>query len=213
MRRAAIGFARSAGTAAVLLALAFGPSRAGEIEKMNLPLDEQVPTFLKALAYDRNLRDKARGDILIGLLYAESDVESEAAARNVAKLIASSPMKAIGDLPVFYRMIPYKDKTDLNAIISEEWVEVLYLAPGVSTLLDSVLAISSASKVLTVTGVPDYVRRGASLGLDKRDGHAEMIVNLPSALAEGSEFESQFLNLCTVLRPEPAARGSMKPAE
>lgn len=180
---------------------------------MNLPLDEQVPTFLKALAYDRNLHDKARGDILIGLLYAESDVESEAAARNVAKLIAASPMKAIGDLPVFYRMIPYKDKADLTAVIAEEWVDVLYLSPGVSALLDSVLAVSAASKVLTVTGVSDYVRRGASFGLDARDGHAEMIVNLPSALSEGSQFESQFLNLCTVLRPEPAVRGSITPAE
>jgi hypothetical protein len=213
MRRAAIGLARSAGIAAVLLALACGLSRAGEIEKMNLPLDEQVPTFLKALAYDRNLHDKARGDILIGLLYAESDVESEAAARNVAKLIAASPMKAIGDLPVFYRMIPYKDKADLSAVITEEWVDVLYISPGVSALLDSVLAVSTASKVLTVTGVADYVRRGASFGLDAHDGHTEMIVNLPSALSEGSQFESQFLNLCTVLRPEPAARGSITPAE
>jgi len=178
---------------------------------MLLPLDEQVPTFLKALAYDRNLHEKARGDILIGLLYVPSDVESEAAARNVAKLIAACPLKAIGDLPVFYRLIPYKDKGDLTAVITEEWVDVLYLSPGVSTLLDSVLAVTSASKVLSVTGVMDYVSRGVTLGLGARDGHAEMVVNLPSAQNEGSQFESQFLNLCTVIRPEAEPRGSIAP--
>ncbi len=178
---------------------------------MLLPLDEQVPTFLKALAYDRNLHEKARGDILIGLLYVPSDVESEAAARNVAKLIAACPMKAIGDLPVFYRLIPYKDKGDLAAVIAEEWVDVLYLSPGVSSLLDSVLAVTSASKVLSVTGVTDYVSRGVTLGLGARNGHAEMIVNLPSAANEGSQFESQFLNLCTVIRAEAEPRGSIAP--
>ncbi|MFN0151325.1 MAG: YfiR/HmsC family protein [bacterium] len=211
--RRAVVIGLVAGMAMHTIAL-FGAAASAAEKKdapMLLPLDEQVTTFLKALAYDRNLHEKARGDILIGLLYVPTDVESEAAARNVAKLIAACPMKAIGDLPVFYRLIPYKDKSDLAAVIADEWIEVLYLAPGVSSLLDSVLAVTSASKVLSVTGVTEDVARGVTLGLGARDGHAEMFVNLPSAQNEGSRFESHFLNLCTVIRAEAEPRGSIAP--
>lgn len=176
-----------------------------------LPLEEQVSIFLKALAYDRNLEAKARGDILIGILFVREDAESEETARSIAKLIAASPMQAIGDLPVFYRMIGYEDSEALSGVIEEEWIDVLYLAPGVGGILDSVLAITEESHVLTVTGVAGYVIQGVSLGVGELDGESEIIVNLDSATKEGSKFSGQFLSLCTVLRPEPQPRGRLAP--
>lgn len=169
-------------------------------EPMAVSAEVQVPIFLKALAYDRNLVEKARGDILIGLLFVPDDVESEVAARSVAKLMAAYPTGDIIDLPVFYRMIPYRDSTDLAQIIRDEWVDVLYVAPGVREDLDAVLTVVSGLKVLSMTGVTTYVDHGVSLGVDDHEGHAQIVVNLASAESAGSKFAGSFLSLCRVIR-------------
>jgi hypothetical protein len=197
----------AAALCALLVVCAASPARA----QGALPLEEQVPIFLKALAYDRNLEARARGDILIGLLYVPGDVRSEATARDVAKLIAASPLKAIGDLPVFYRLIPYDHTGDLSRIIEDEWVDVLYVAPGATAIIDSVLAITAKASVLSVSSEAGYATLGVSLCVGASEGRPEIIVNLSSVTNEGSKFAGQFLNLCTVLRPDPEPRGSLPP--
>jgi hypothetical protein len=186
-----------------LLAPLAGLPMAAGAEPMAVSPDVQVPIFLKALAYDRNLLDKARGDILIGLLFVPGDVESEAAARSVAKLMAAYPTGDVIDLPVYYRMIPMQDSTDLAQIIHDEWVDVLYVAPGVQERLGDVLRVVSGLKVLSITGVPAYVDQGISLGVEAREGHAQIVVNLASAESAGSKFAGHFLSLCRVIRKTP----------
>lgn len=172
---------------------------------MSVSTEVQVPLLLKALTYDRNLGEKARGDILVGLLFKPGDVASEAAARSVAKLIAGFPTQSISDLPVYYRMIPYEDESGLANIVRDEWVDVVYVSPGLEEFLGEVLRVTAEGKVLSVTGVPVLVERGVSMGVESNDGKAEMIVNLASAESEGSKFSGQFLSLCRVIRKEPGS--------
>jgi hypothetical protein len=197
------GLASGLATLLGLLAPLAGLPVACGAESMAVSPDVQVPIFLMALAYDRNLVEKARGDILIGLLFVPGDVESEAAARSVAKLMAAYPTGDVIDLPIYYRMIPLRDSTDLAQIISEEWVDVLYVAPGVQERLADVLGVVSGLKVLSITGVTAYVDQGISLGVDDREGHAQIVVNLASAESAGSKFAGHFLSLCRVIRKTP----------
>ncbi len=183
-----------------LLSAVVGWSGVVRAEPMAVSAEVQVPIFLKALAYDRNLTEKARGDILIGLLYEPGDAESEAAARSVAKLMAAYPTEDVVDLPIYYRMIPFRDSTELAQIIQDEWVDVLYLAPGVRGHLGSVLDVVSGHKVLSMAGVASYVDEGVSMGVEERDGHAQIVVNLSSAESAGSKFAGHFLSLCRVIR-------------
>ncbi len=171
-------------------------------DSLAVTAEVHVPLFLKALAYDRNLEEKARGDILVGLLYRPGDVESEAVARSVAKLIAGYPTQKISELPVYYRLIPYQDSADLGKIVQDEWVDVIYVSPGSGAFLDDVLRVTSQGKVLSISGVTAYVERGVTMGVEDRDGHAEMVVNLASAEHEGSKFSGQFLSLCHVIRKD-----------
>lgn len=171
-------------------------------DNLAVTAEVHVPLFLKALAYDRNLEEKARGDILVGLLYRPGDVESEAVARSVAKLIAGYPTQKISELPVYYRLIPYQDSADLGKIVQDEWVDVIYVSPGSGAFLDDVLRVTSQGKVLSISGVTAYVERGVTMGVEDRDGHAEMVVNLASAEHEGSKFSGQFLSLCHVIRKD-----------
>jgi hypothetical protein len=174
---------------------------------MAAPADVQMPLLLKALAYDRNVEEKARGDILVGLLYKPGDVESEAAARSVAKLIAGFPTQKISDLPVYYRLIPFEDEADLANIVREEWVDVLYVAPGLRESLSEILRVTAEGKVLSITGVTSYVLEGVTMGIEALGDKAEMIINLASAQNEGTKFSGQFLNLCHVIRPGASAPG------
>lgn len=197
-------FTRRAGTFCLsVLLLVKGPAGLPQTGKA-VSADIQVPLLLKALTYDRTLGEKARGDILVGILYKPDDAESEAVARSVAKHIAATSMQTGTDLPVYYRMIPYRDELDLGNIIREEWVDVLYLSPALDEFLQNVLPITAEAKVLSVTGVPEYVGLGVSMGVEEQGGRAGMIVNLASAESEGSRFAGQFLSLCRVIREDPA---------
>jgi hypothetical protein len=197
------GALRAGSVCLALLLLWRGPAVAAD--GMAAPTDVQVPLLLKALAYDRNVEEKARGDILVGLLYRPDDVESEAAARSVAKLIAGYPTQKISDLPVYYRLIPYEDEAGLANIVREEWVDVVYIAPGLRASLSEILRVTAEGKVLSMTGVTSYVLDGVTMGIEKPGNRAEMIINLASAQNEGSRFSGQFLSLCNVIREKPGA--------
>jgi hypothetical protein len=54
-------------------------------------------------------------------------------------------------------------------------------------------------RIRTVTAVNEYVIAGAAVGLDLRGDHAEIVVNLPAARAEGSDFSSQLLRLARIV--------------
>ena len=196
-----------------LLLLARGPAiPAAPSDSLAVTAEVHVPLFLKALAYDRNLEEKARGDILVGLLSRPGDVESEAVARSVAKLIAGYPNQKISDLPVYYRMIPYQDSQDLGKIVQAEWVDVIYVSPGVGAFLDDVLRVTAEGKVLSISGVAEYVERGVTMGVEDHGGRPEMVVNLASAEHEGSKFSGQFLSLCHVIRKDaPGAQPGRPP--
>ncbi len=72
---------------------------------------------------------------------------------------------------------------------------MLYIAPGNARNLASILQLSQDLHLTTLTGVPDYVRRGAAVGVAVAQDRPQILINLQTTRAEGSEFEARLLNL------------------
>jgi hypothetical protein len=70
--------------------------------------------------------------------------------------------------------------------------------------IEDIVAISRARKITTITGVPEFVKKGIALGLTLRAERPLVLVHLPAARAEGADFNSQLLKLARVLFPEAA---------
>jgi hypothetical protein len=76
---------------------------------------------------------------------------------------------------------------------------VLYVAPGVAKNLPAIVKVSQANHLTSVTGVPDYVRKGVAVGIGVVQDRPQILINLASSKSEGSEFDASLLRIATVL--------------
>lgn len=182
---------------AALLAFTALPARA---QSMALPAELQVPLILKILTYDRQLETKGRKELAIGIVFDPADGASSKAAEQVSDTLYKFTGKTVKKLPLKYYLVEFTGPADLQATIQKRGINVLYLCPGISRSLESVLKISHAQGITTATGVPDYVRRGVAVGIGVFQDKPQILINLPSSRSEGSEFDASLLQIATVLR-------------
>jgi hypothetical protein len=182
----------------LVLALCAGVAAAAE--PMPLRPDLQVPLLLKILTYDRHFEQKAGRELSIGISYAPEDPESKAAAEQILQTLYRFRDKTVKTLPIRYHLLEYTGADKLQRSISERGVSVLYVAPGMSRHLEGLVTVSQGRDITTVTGVPDYVRRGISVGIGLADDRPQIVINQTSARAEGSEFDASLLRIATVVK-------------
>lgn len=167
---------------------------------MPVPPRVQIPILLKVLTYDRNFEKKVGDKLVIGLLYDSQDDDSEKIKEKVSDVLDSLSGKTVKDVPFTYVDLDYNSKKSQKNSIESKKVDVLYLAPGGIGHLKSIVQISQEYKILTITGVPDYVKRGISVGIGLKDKKPEIWINLSSTKAEGSDLPANLLKLCKVIR-------------
>jgi hypothetical protein len=186
---------------ALFLPILLFPFRQTEAkEKMPVPPRVQIPILLKVLTYDRNFEKKVGDKLVIGLLYDSQDDDSEKIKEKVSDVLDSLSGKTVKDVPFTYVDLDYNSKKSQKNSIESKKVDVLYLAPGGIGHLKSIVQISQEYKILTITGVPDYVKRGISVGIGLKDKKPEIWINLSSTKAEGSDLPANLLKLCKVIR-------------
>ena len=61
------------------------------------------------------------------------------------------------------------------------------------------LKVSQDLKLTTLTGVPDYVRRGVAVGIGVEQDKPQILINLGAARAEGSDFDASLLRIAIVV--------------
>jgi len=167
---------------------------------MPVPPRVQIPILLKVLTYDRNFERKVGDKLVIGILYDSQDDDSKKIKEKLLDVLDSLSGKTVKDAPFTYVDLGYSSEESLrNSIVSKN-IDVLYLAPGGVLYLKSIVQISQKYKILTITGVPDYVKKGISVGIGLKDKKPEIWINLGSTKAEGSDFTANLLKLCKIIR-------------
>lgn len=166
---------------------------------MPVPIEVQVPLFKKILVFDRNLISRAGNEIDIGVLY-QKGFKLSSDVKNEFVQTASTPKDSISGLPLHIIPIEYTTETNLRNKISENKIDLLYITPMRVVDLNIITRICQMMKVLTITGVPQYVSEGVAVGLDIKDEKPLPIINLQSSKAEGADFSSKLLNLAKVIK-------------
>ena len=164
-----------------------------------LPEEFQVPIFLKTLTYDRSLGAKIRDTIQIGVLYFPDDAQSKKNKDAIIENLKLNKDKTVNGLPFSFMEIEFSAKKSLDDVIKAKKINVLYIAYDHSNVLNDIFQITRTKKILTVTGQVDYVKKGVSLGLGLEKGKPQILVNLDSARAEGSDFNASLLKLCKIV--------------
>ena len=174
------------------------PARA---EEMALPAADQVPLLLKILTYDRNFEKKAGGELAIGIVYDPADRDSAKATTDLGNTLFQSREKTVKQLKIKYYTIEFTNAADLERFVKQKGISVLYIAPGNARNLANIVQLSQDLHLTTITGVPDYVRRGASVGLALSQDKPQILINLQSTRAEGIQFDASLLKFATIVGP------------
>lgn len=173
-------------------------------QQMPVPVDVQVPVLLKVLAFDRRIAD-ARGEkLVVGVLYQSGFRLSSTVKDRVMDALSRAGSSGPANRPLNVVAVDADGKENLEKALTSLGVKVLYVTPLRAFDLPSLVAATRRSRTLTMTGVPEYVEAGLSVGLDLRQDRPRILVNLRAARAEGADLAAPLLVLATAVEGREA---------
>ena len=179
----------------LLLGAATGPAQA---QAMDLPVETQIPIFLKLLTYDRNLATSPGTELGVAILFQGGNRESLSVRRQAESELKKAAQLFEG-LTVRVIAIDLEENGDLARRIAEDSVNAVYLSPLRAVDLKALLRVTRAAHVRTFTGVSRLVSQGVATGATLRGDLPQLLVNLPAAREEGADYPAQVLKLARVL--------------
>jgi hypothetical protein len=160
-----------------------------------VPYEVQVPLLLKALTYDRSLKSRVGDQVRIAVVVPP---KSLGAIEELRSSLAGMPERTLNGLPVVFKEFDPAALDD--ALRAGRWAAV-YALPGHSSAdLGTIKRACGARQVLGVAAQVDDVERGLALGIAAQAGKPQIVVNLPSVKAFGSEFDLALLRLARVIQ-------------
>ncbi len=168
-------------------------------QEMPLPVEDQVPLFIKILNYDRSLKNRDDDKVVIGIIYQEKFRKSDITKDEFLNSIQDISDNTINGKPVECIPVEVSNLQNLDRIIDSRNISVLYVAPLRSIEINRIYHISRRKKVVTISGVSKYIREGISVGLELVDEKPKILINRKASKNEGIDFTSQLLRLAILI--------------
>ena len=164
-----------------------------------VPVEVQVPLFIKIFAFDRNLAAQP-GPLVLGVLFQGKYRSSVTVAEHVRQAVGDAGRKTAGGSELRIVLIDLDETPDLAEALTRNRVRVLYVSPLRAVDIRTLTAVSRLAGISTVTGVPRYVEAGLAVGLDLKGERPEIVVNLLASRAEGADLDAQLLKLARIVQ-------------
>ncbi len=164
-----------------------------------VPVQVQVPILMKVLSFNRSMNDGNKKNIVVGILYQRGVRVSNVMKDDFTRYAEKSTTYKIGGIAVRCIAIDLEEVKNVSEFCSKNNVNVLYVTSIRSYAIEAITAISRNDDILTMTGVPEYVEEGISVGIGTRGEKPQIIINRTAAKAEGAEFTAQLLNLSKII--------------
>lgn len=175
--------------------LAVGLGKQGHAQEMEIPVAVQLPLFLKVMSFDRQLRARGAGTVVIAIAY-QSGFRASVGAKDDAWRSASRVSELDG-MPVSVATIDL-DREELGPGLARSRATLLYVAPLRGADVELLASVARAAHVTTLTGVVRYVELGLAVGVRLRGDRPRIVVNLAASRLEGAELAAELLRLAEV---------------
>lgn len=177
----------------------YDPSLKFDTESETLPEEIQATLLLKILTYDRSLEDRVKDTIHVGIVYLTEKDQSTKNKDAMVEYLKLNQDKTINGLPFRIMEIKYSTETNLGETTKRSNINVIYVTCGADNAVETISRLAQTQRIVTFTGQPSYVNRGLAVGLGIKDQKAEIVINLSSSRAEGSDFSANLLKLCRII--------------
>lgn len=166
-------------------------------QEMPVPIEVQADLLGRILQFDRDFAARAGDEIVVAVLYQSRFRASLTAREDIARLLED--MDGIAGRPLRVVAMELDPSTSLEAALERSEADVVYVSPLRATGVGSIVQATRRLRILSYTGVPEYVDDGVSVGFSIRGAGSEILINLDAAIAEGARFSSELLKLSRVI--------------
>ncbi|MDQ1266040.1 MAG: hypothetical protein QG635_1192 [Bacteroidota bacterium] len=168
-------------------------------QKSGLPEDMQLPLFLKILTFDRNLNTRANKEFHFLIVYQKSYRSSYNSMMGIQSAAESHEVNTLNNLPLKFKTLSITREEELDSYLAGNKTGVVYFSLLRGLSIQKLSEICRKRKVLSITGVPEYIEDGFSISLDVQNDKPLIINDLKEAKAEGADFSSQLLKISKII--------------
>ena len=168
-------------------------------DEMLVPPGLQIPLIFKILTYDRELTNRVGDELTMAVLFSSANRDSVQARDESLAILDKLSGKTVKTVPIRFTSVDYTSPEALSQIIERDGIDVLYVAPGLSDHIAQVVRISQERRIITVTGVPEYVNQGLAVGIGLRQDKPQILINLDASKQGGSVFDASLLRIAKVV--------------
>jgi hypothetical protein len=166
-------------------------------QDMDVPVGVQVPILLKVISFDRQLRVRAPREVVVGVVMQGGNRPS-VVARDEAVTILAARGTTVDGIPV--RVVIFDlDRQSIHAMFANTALTHLYVTPLRAVDIRELAEHARIEKVITMTGVSDYLTRGLSVSVGVRGGRPRILVNVEASRAEGADLSAELLKLAELI--------------
>ena len=169
----------------------------------DVPVDLQAKLLLTALTYDKNLQAKPDKHLKIGVLSFPPTPQSQEEAMEFFKTLNGFKDKKISGLDFDTSVLTYTDISMLKKDITDNKIDLLYLARGDTKIITDIIGLTRSEKILSCTSKAEYVITcGVTMAVGLKDNKPKIYLNRSSAQLEGAEFSAKFLRIAEIVGNE-----------
>jgi hypothetical protein len=180
--------------AGMILSLAPGLAIA---EEPSIPLDLQAQLSAKITEYVETPPLGGADQLPIGVLVNARDADSMRAGVELRAAFARAG--GSGRRTFDAQIIQWASASALVDEIARRKLGIIYLTPGLSADLATIVGALARRRVLTIAAVDTYVAGGAILGYELSSGHPRMILNLRQAKSQEVVLRAALMKLVRII--------------
>lgn len=155
----------------------------------DVPVSVQLNLYHKIWKLDRSLSTVP--ELVVAVLYQDSYAASTEAKAAVMAWSGTSRVRCV------YVALDSKNGEAALLVVP---ADVFYVAPMRGANIEQIARIARARQIRTMSGLPEYVLIGLSVGIGVRNDRPRIMINLDAARAEGAAYQAQLLQMAEIVR-------------
>ena len=167
-------------------------------EEMEMPIETQFNLFFKIIEFNRNFNAEQQS-LIFAIVYQSKYRYSLNTKEYIFTDFVRRSKSQLEEMRIYFVPIDLNEAT-LVDFLADTKIDYMYVAPLRSFDINKITEQSRRHKILTLTGMAEYVKLGLSVGISRQGNHPSIIINLPASKNEGVLFGSQLLKLAQIVK-------------
>ena len=182
----------------VALLLFSFPFQQGSAQQIVVPVQIQIPLLLKVISLEKNISSHS-DKYSIGIIFQQSSQVSRELKDQLLAMNGKKESFLLNGTRVNFIPFEINSERDITRLLDNQRVDAVYIPPLQSMNITMLTDATKSNRVLSLTGVPEYVDLGVSVGIGIEGEKPEVVINVTASKEEGVKFSSKVLKMVRII--------------